>query len=179
MFSLDLECIQIRVKLELNYIFPPQENNCLKWWNRGSEVESVTLAEELQMETPGYKHLRIVLKCKTSLNIHFLRASPAEGGEWGSAGESKWSQLLEFTAVINSGMWSDRPGSCDHTAQKWARKKIIFNIPFWPSLSHKSEARAWIKGFINDGASQVIKQGGNAERQSDQRQEPGLTHGEF
>lgn len=46
-------------------------------------------------------------------------------------------------------------------------------------FDHKSEARAWTKGFINGGASQVIKQGGNAERQSDQRQEPGLTHGEF
>lgn len=93
--------MKIQPKLELNYI-PPQENKCLKWWNRGSEVESVEL--ELQMETPGYKHLRIVLKCRTSLNIHFLRVSPSEGGAPGSTGESKCSQLLEFTAVINSAM---------------------------------------------------------------------------
>lgn len=81
------------------------------------------------METPGYKHLRIVLKCKTSLNIHFLRVSPAEGGEWGSAGESKWTRPLELTAVINSGMQSAQPGSCGHfTPQKWARKRNHFLI---------------------------------------------------
>lgn len=85
--------MKIQPKLELNYTRPP-ENKRLKWWNTGSEVESVEL--ELQMETPGYKHLRIVLKCRTSLNIHFLRVSPAGGGAPGSTGESKGSQLLEF-----------------------------------------------------------------------------------
>lgn len=102
------------------YFFPPRKQTPevaeQRQWGRTRD----TGTEELQMETRGYKRLRILLKCKTSLNIHFLRVSPAEGGEWGSAGESKWSRLLEFT-IFRNVIWST--GVMWSYGKKWARKK--------------------------------------------------------
>lgn len=73
--------MEIGLKLELNYISSPQEKQppeVVEQRQRGRKSKTGT--KELRMETPDYKHLRIVLKCTTSLNIHFLRVSPAEGG---------------------------------------------------------------------------------------------------
>lgn len=58
----------IRMKL---CSFPKEEpTEVIKQRQRG--IKCNTGAEELQMETSDYKHLRMVLKCRTSLNIHFL-----------------------------------------------------------------------------------------------------------
>lgn len=98
--------MKIQPKLKLNYILPPpprkQPPEVVEQRQRGRKCYTGT--EELRMETPSYKHLRIVLKCRTSLNIHFLRVSPADSGERGSTGESKRSRLSEFPDLINSGM---------------------------------------------------------------------------
>lgn len=74
----------------------------------------------------------------------------------GKNGPSFETSNEEFS-VIDSGARSHRPESHDHfTAQKWVREKQnVFNVPFY----RVSEASGLIKGFINDGASQVVTQG--------------------